>query len=200
MIDQKHLNDNIKVYPQDTLLARSILRLFPISVKPNHLTVIRYALAPLVLFFIINNNYKIGILLFLLAALTDVLDGSMARMRRQITVWGVINDPIADKLLIISILATLIVKHVTSFLSLIIIGMEIIFIIGGVVFKSQGSLQMANWWGKTKMIFQVVGVMLILVWLMTGFAPLKVAAEWSLIVAITLASIGVLKYGARFGS
>lgn len=200
MLDQSHLNDNIKVYPHDAILARSILRLFPYFVKPNHLTVLRYAMVPLVLFFVIDGNYPVGLLLFLFAAFTDTLDGSLARTRRQITLWGVIHDPVSDKLLITSILAVLVIKHINPLLSTIIIGMEAVFIIGGIIFKSHGSLQMANWWGKSKMIFQVIGVMLILIWLIVGFPLLKSAAEWSLITAIVLSSIGVLKYGARFGS
>jgi len=97
-------------------------------------------------------------------------------------------------------LAVLVVQHVNPIIAFMVIGMEILFITGGVMLKRRGVIQMANWWGKTKMLFQVLGVGLLLVWLMSGMVVLKTIAEISLVIAILLASMGVLKYGARFGS
>ena len=199
-LDLEHLNDNIKIYPQDKVLSWTILLLIPKFIKPNHFTILRYLLAPVVLYFVINANYRIGIPLFAFTAFTDMLDGSLARTRKQITVWGIIHDPIADKLLIGSLLAVLVVQHVNPIIAFMVIGMEILFITGGVMLKRRGVIQMANWWGKTKMLFQVLGVGLLLVWLMSGMVVLKTIAEISLVIAILLASMGVLKYGARFGS
>lgn len=199
-LDLEHLNDNIKIYPHDKLLKWTILPLIPRFIKPNHFTVLRYCLVPFVLYFIIKAHYRIGIPLFILAALTDMVDGSLARTRGQITVWGIINDPIADKSLIGSLLVVLVVQHVNPIIAFMVIGMEILFVTGGIMLKRRGVIQMANWWGKTKMIFQVLGVGLLLIWLTTGLAVLKIVAEVCLVAAILLASMGVLKYGARFGS
>ncbi len=199
-LDLEHLNDNIKIYPQDHFLSWTILRLIPRFVKPNHLTILRYLLAPVVLYFVIRANYRVGIPLFLVAAFTDMLDGSLARMRREITVWGITNDPIADKLLIASLLAVLVVQHINPIIAFMVIGMEILFVTGGVMLKRRGVIQMANWWGKMKMTFQVIGVLFILLWLVFNLPILKVIAEMSLVVAILLASAGVLQYGVRFGS
>ena len=102
--------------------------------------------------------------------------------------------------MIASLLAVLVVKHVNPIIAFMVIGMEIVFITGGVMLKRRGVIQMANWWGKTKMVCQVLGVTLLLVWLATGMIILKTIAEVSLLAAILLASMGVLKYGARFGS
>lgn len=199
-LDLEHLNDNIKIYPHDQLLKWTILPLIPRFIKPNHFTVLRYLLVLPVLYFIIKANYRVGIPLFILAALTDMVDGSLARTRGQITVWGIINDPIADKSLIGSLLVVLVVQHVNPIIAFMVIGMEILFVTGGIMLKRRGVIQMANWWGKTKMIFQVLGVGLLLIWLMTGLMALKIVAEVCLVTAILLASMGVLKYGARFGS
>jgi len=199
-IELDHLNDNIKVYLHDKMLIWTVLWLIPRFIKPNHLTILRYLLSPFILYFIVIANYRIGIPLFLFAAVTDMIDGSLARTRKQITVWGIIHDPIADKILIMSCLAVLVLKHINPIIAFMIIGMEIVFITGGVILKRRGVIQMANWWGKMKMIFQVIGITLILLWLLLNIGVLKTIAEVSLVIAILLSSMGVLKYGTRFGS
>src|SRR3989344_1659878 len=199
-IELDHLNDNIKVYLHDKMLIWTVLWLIPRFIKPNHLTILRYLLSPFILYFIVIANYRIGIPLFLFAAVTDMIDGSLARTRKQITVWGIIHDPIADKILIMSCLAVLVLKHINPIIAFMIIGMEIVFITGGVILKRRGVIQMANWWGKMKMIFQVTGITLILLWLLLNIGVLKNIAEVSLVIAILLSSMGVLKYGTRFGS
>src|SRR3989344_7857071 len=120
-LDLEHLNDNIKIYPQDKVLSWTILLLIPKFIKPNHFTILRYLLAPVVLYFVINANYRIGIPLFAFTAFTDMLDGSLARTRKQITVWGIIHDPIADKILIMSCLAVLVLKHINPIIAFMII-------------------------------------------------------------------------------
>ena len=87
----------------DKLVAFLFLNLIPKKVRPNHITICRFVLTPIVIFLFLRHHYFWGGLTFLIAALTDLLDGMVARQRRQITNLGKILDPLADKLLILSV-------------------------------------------------------------------------------------------------
>ena len=92
---------------------------------PNQVTMARFFLTPLTVWFIWIGNYAWGVPLFVLTAFTDTIDGSMARTRNQITKWGIVFDPIADKLLIGSVLIVLILQNLSLYLGIIIIFMPL---------------------------------------------------------------------------
>ena len=94
-----------ELFPHDKIMAVTFLPLIPRWVTPNAITIARFVLTPLVVFLILIENYNIGIPLFIATAFTDVLDGSLARVRKKVTKWGTLHDPVADKLLIGSSLA-----------------------------------------------------------------------------------------------
>ena len=87
---------------------------------PNALTIARIFLVPVVVTVLLANDREIpertiwGASLFLLAALTDMLDGYLARRRGQVTTLGRLLDPIADKLLISSALIALVWRHIAA--------------------------------------------------------------------------------------
>ncbi len=94
----------------------------------NIITIARILLAPVILFFLIFENYLICILLFFLAGLSDYLDGYIARKYNAVSELGEILDPIADKILIIFILFGLAVNlhsYLIAFLSSFILAREI---------------------------------------------------------------------------
>ena len=88
----------------DGIIDKIFLRFIPHSIRPNQVTVIRFILIPFVYLLLINEHYEWGLVIFVIAACTDFIDGAMARTRNQITDTGKIIDPIADKLLILSVL------------------------------------------------------------------------------------------------
>jgi CDP-diacylglycerol--glycerol-3-phosphate 3-phosphatidyltransferase len=101
--------------------------------------------------------------LFLAAALTDLLDGYLARRWKQVTTVGTLLDPIADKLLISSALIALVqTRLLPGWLVILIIGRE--FAVSGLrsIAASEGLTIKAGDLGKTKMVLQVVGVALVL--------------------------------------
>src|SRR3989344_1372809 len=108
---------NPALYPHDKILDFLILRFIPRSVHPNHITILRMMLTPVVFFFIVIEDYKIGIPLFLFAAFTDAVDGALARTRNQITRWGIRFDPLADKLLIGSLLVLLAFRSANAYVA-----------------------------------------------------------------------------------
>ena len=118
-----------KPYWHDKILAATVLKLFPRSILPNHVTMIRLFLTPIVVWLVWIGEYAWGVPVFILTAFTDTIDGSMARTRNQITKWGVVFDPIADKLLVGSVLVVLIIQKISFYLGITIIVMELRLII-----------------------------------------------------------------------
>ena len=166
----------------------------PDFVKPNHLTIARMVLTPLVLWFLFVGNYRFGIPLFILTAFTDTLDGSLARMRKQVTVWGAFYDPIADKMLIGSVILLILIQHVNPFIAIGVILLEILMIIGGWYKRRRGSVVHANVWGKVKMVLQFIGVLFLLMSLWLGIDLFVDISEGTLILAIIFAIVALLTY------
>ncbi|MDO8560016.1 MAG: CDP-alcohol phosphatidyltransferase family protein [bacterium] len=181
--------------PQDYLLRATILPLIPRWVKPNHLTVVRFALTPPVIWLMLTQQYRAGTALFLLAAFTDALDGSLARIRHQITRWGQTFDPLADKLLMGSLFIILALPQFPTTVSLIVL-IDLSFIIAGWHWKRQGYDIKANLWGKMKMNCQVIAIILLLIETMAGGpAWLVTSAHLALLSAILLAIASLITHG-----
>ncbi|MAG11711.1 MAG: hypothetical protein CMI52_02790 [Parcubacteria group bacterium] len=186
-----------ELFPHDKIMAVTFLPLIPRWVTPNAITIARFALTPLVVFLILIENYNIGIPLFVATAFTDVLDGSLARVRKKVTEWGTLYDPVADKLLIGASLAVLVVRYIHPIIAVIIIMMELIFLAGGYRKKCQGKISCPSWYGKFKMMFQTLGVTLILVAVAYDISILVLASTVSFLISITLGIINVIKYGVN---
>lgn len=132
----------------------------------NKITIIRIFLVPIFMFFLlvkIPYGEFIAACIFVLAALTDSLDGYIARSRNQITNFGKFMDPLADKLLVSAALISLIeMGKISAWIVVIIIARE--FAITGlrVIAASEGINIAANWWGKIKTITQIVAIVALL--------------------------------------
>ncbi len=187
--------DPHKLFPHDHLLKYTILPLIPNAVTPNAVTVLRFILTPFVLWFLSVENYAIGVPLFLFTAFTDALDGTLARVRNKITHWGTFYDPVADKILIGAVVLLIVAKYINLAFALVILGIELLIIIGGYWHRSRGHYTSANVFGKTKMFLQVLGVMFLLLAAWSGmslFLPLSVA---TLSLAIAFAVVSLFTYG-----
>ncbi len=126
---------------------------------PNKLTVLRMALIPVFLILALNGQPTIACLVFIIASLTDFLDGYIARKYNLVSDFGKLMDPLADKLLVMSALI-LFVEFGTlpSWMVIVILARE--FIISGIrtVAASNGKIIAASKWGKFKTIFQMVAI------------------------------------------
>ena len=133
---------------------------------PNILTLIRMILIPIfVMFYFINiPNWNIwAAIIFIVAAVTDWLDGYLARKHNQVTNFGKLWDPIADKLLVTAALLMLMAWGKVGFVVvLIIVGRELI--IGGVrsLAASKGVVMAADKSGKLKTVVQFIAVIILL--------------------------------------
>ncbi len=72
----------------DRLVAKTILKIIPPFIKPNYLTTFRFLATPVVAFLMFREDYLVGLIAFLFVVFTDMLDGSLARVRNQVTEWG----------------------------------------------------------------------------------------------------------------
>ena len=135
---------------------------------PNKLTVARVILIPFFVFFLLfdpaNTTYKwIALALFIIASLTDMLDGKIARKYNLITDFGKFMDPLADKLLVCSAMIGLIeLGRIPSWIVIIIIARE--FVISGfrLIAADNGKVIAASYWGKFKTTFQMIMVILMI--------------------------------------
>ncbi len=179
----------------DRLLAATVLRFIPRTVTPNSVTILRMLATPVVLWLIIVQNYAWGIPVFLFIAFTDAIDGALARTRNQITDWGKLYDPLADKLLIGSVVAVVVLQHLDLWLGVAILGIEGAFILGAWYFKWRGMEVQANVWGKIKMLLQVIAVFLLLLSLMMSWPSLLPFSQATFMLAIAFALVSLVTYG-----
>lgn len=158
-------------------------------------TWLRVFMTPFVVYVNYIEWYSLGIPLFLFAAFTDAVDGSLARTRNQITNFGKIFDPLADKLLVGTMVVLLVFRYLDPYLGYVIIGTEILFILLALVLHLRGKVTQANIWGKIKMALQVVAVSLILLGLVLGSPLLFTAAAWVFGAAIVFSCVSLFFYG-----
>lgn len=187
-------NESVKLYPHDHLLAWILVPLTPTFVKPNHLTVLRILLIPFVLTALWYESWYWSLGLFLFAALTDAWDGSLARVRKQITLWGTMADPVADKLLIGSVVVLFVAREINIIFAITILAIECMLVAGAYHRKRQGRYGSANGYGKMKMLLQVIGVSLLLVAKLFGAETAVPLAIGTLSLAIVLAIVSLITY------
>lgn len=179
----------------DKILARTILPFIPRIVTPNAITWFRFATIPFVGWFLWQEEYKIGLILFLVSAFSDAVDGSLARTRNKITEWGKTFDPLADKLLIGMAALILVSKFLSPYLAATIISIEF-FIIASAYYRKRvyGVPIEAELSGKIKMVLQSLGVASILVAVISGIGAFFVIATYLMYLAVVFAIISLAVY------
>lgn len=194
MIDHNYQTAE-KIFPTDRFLKHLILWLIPSHITPNHITLLRFLATPVVWGFLWQEQYAIGLIAFLFVSFTDALDGALARTRNQITRWGMVYDPLADKLLIGGVLMVLIFRFLAFYIGLMVIGLEVLIIVVAYFWKRQGKKVEANRWGKIKMILQVTGITLILLAILFNTPMLILVASYIFYAAIGFAIASMVTYG-----
>lgn len=136
---------------------------------PNKLTIFRVILIPFFVFFLLADiglgtlAPVLALIIFIVASLTDMLDGKIARKYNLVTNFGKFMDPLADKLLVCSALICLIeLEKVPSWIVIVIIARE--FIISGfrLIAAEHQIVIAASMWGKFKTTFQMVAIILLI--------------------------------------
>ncbi len=136
---------------------------------PNKLTLLRIILIPIFMgFLFLKKDYSgysevLALLTFIIAAITDGLDGYLARKNQCITKFGKILDPLADKLLIsAALIAFVAMKEISAWAALIIIGRELAITGLRVIAASEGIVISANKWGKFKTGLQITAIIAVI--------------------------------------
>lgn len=167
---------------------------------PNKLTVLRVILIP---FFVVsmmiengaNQTFRyVAAAIFIIASLTDMLDGKIARKYNLVTNFGKFMDPLADKLLVCSALICLIqLGQLPAWMVIIIVSRE--FIISGfrLVAAEQGIVIAASYWGKFKTTFQMIAVVLMIL----NFEVLSAVTLICTWAALILTIISLVDYIAK---
>ncbi len=162
---------------------------------PNKLTMFRVILIPFFIIFLLASltpyDKWIALVIFIIASLTDLLDGKIARKYNLVTNFGKFMDPLADKLLVCSALICLIeLDKIPSWMVIVIIARE--FIISGfrLVASDNGVVIAASYWGKFKTTFQMVAVCL----LIADIAALTVVTQIILWIAVVLTVVSLTDY------
>ena len=165
---------------------------------PNKLTIMRVILIPFFVFFLLSpyfpayGNY-IAVAIFIVASLTDMLDGKIARKYNLVTNFGKFMDPLADKLLVCSAMICLIeLDRLAAWIVIVIIARE--FIISGVrlVASDNGGVIAASYWGKFKTTFQMLMVIVLILDIqMPFFQILGIVLTY---VALILTVVSLIDY------
>ena len=167
---------------------------------PNKLTVMRVILIPFFVAALLYDNGSsqtmrvVANVIFIVASLTDLFDGKIARKYNLVTNFGKFMDPLADKLLVCSALICLIqLGQLPAWVVIIIISRE--FIISGfrLVAADNGIVIAASYWGKFKTTFQMIAVILMIVNLPV-LHILTVACTW---IALVLTVVSLVDYIAK---
>lgn len=132
---------------------------------PNILTALRFVLIPVFAYFLCQGEYYMSAFLFLLAGLTDVLDGFIARRYNLITSWGKLADPLADKLMQITalVILTFVQKFIPPIILSVVIAKELFMGIGSfVLYKQNDYVVSANWYGKVATVVFYFAIIMII--------------------------------------
>ena len=128
---------------------------------PNKLTILRLIFIPFYIFFLMTDFFSftthIALFLFILASLTDLADGKIARKRNLITDFGKFADPLADKILVLSgMVCCVALSKLPFWVCIIILARD--FAVDGLrlIMSSSGKVIAASYWGKFKTAFQMI--------------------------------------------
>jgi CDP-diacylglycerol--glycerol-3-phosphate 3-phosphatidyltransferase len=170
---------------------------FPLNL-PNALTLVRILAVPVVVVALLGetpNGDALAAGVFALAALTDGLDGYFARSRGAVTNFGKLMDPIADKLLIVAALVSLVSLHrLAAWVAMVIIAREFAVTVMRVVAAERGVVIAASWLGKAKTVLQIAAVIALIA---DNPAPAWVDVLVYLAVAATVISGADYFFGLR---
>lgn len=162
---------------------------------PNKLTLLRVIMIPVYVFFqmtsYVPGSKWIALGLFIVASLTDLLDGKLARKYNLVTNFGKFMDPLADKLLVCSALICFTqIGTLPAWVTIIIVARE--FIISGfrLIACEQGTVIAASYWGKFKTTFQMIMIVLLII----DMASLNLLTVIITVVAVILTVVSLVDY------
>ncbi len=180
--------------------SEKYIRMSQLRAAPNQLTFLRLCLVPFLLLAVLEGRYVLAFVLFLIAGLSDALDGLLARLLKQHTKLGMYLDPVADKLMLSSLFLTLHhVGLVSRRVTLLVFARDLgVLIVGALLFAAVGLRNFRpSIFGKANTLVQIVAVMAVM---LAQFAPWVAVAfvrHWALVGTAVLACISGFDYALK---
>ncbi|MGI6706458.1 MAG: CDP-alcohol phosphatidyltransferase family protein [Clostridia bacterium] len=162
---------------------------------PNALTILRFFLVVIFVYVFFMPNYFLAIMVLIAAGLTDLLDGYIARKYDLITNWGKLMDPLADKVLLVTVLACLYFRKMIPIAVIVIIFLkEIIMVLGAAfLYKYRKTVVSSNIYGKAATAIFYVAI--ILTFLEDLVSPLH---KIVMFIAVAMAVYACCQYAMNF--
>jgi cardiolipin synthase len=161
-------------------------RINPLRTAPNLLTLARICLAPFLVAAILEKDFALGFGLFIVAGLTDALDGALARLLKQRTMLGQYLDPVADKLLLSTIFLVLMHQGlIPTTVTVLVFGRDVgILLVSAILYAAVGRREFKpSIWGKANTTAQVTAVAVVIL------HQLPAAAAWGWVVTLRTLSL-----------
>jgi CDP-diacylglycerol--glycerol-3-phosphate 3-phosphatidyltransferase len=166
--------------------------MFPLNI-PNVLTVLRIVAVPVIVVALLDetpNGDALAAAVFTLAAVTDGLDGYIARRRQEVTTFGKLMDPLADKLLVVAALVALVsLDRLAAWVAMVIIARELAVTGLRSLAAERGVVIAASWLGKVKTALQVAAIIALIIW-----NPTPVAVDVLVYIAVAATVISGADY------
>src|SRR5580698_11236632 len=172
-------------------------RLNPLRSAPNLLTLLRICLAPFLVAAILENRFRVGFILFVVAGLTDALDGLLARALKQQTVLGQYLDPVADKLLLSTLFVVLLHEGLMPVrVTVLVFGRDVcILLVSAILYAAAGRRDFKpSVFGKANTLAQVLAVAVVLLHQLTQAMWVVMLRTFSLRATMVLTVVSGLHY------
>jgi len=164
---------------------------------PNLLTLLRLIFVPFVVVAIQQQKYGWALAIFVVAGITDGLDGLLARLLKQKTTLGQYLDPIADKLLLSTMFLMLSITHLIRWpVTILVFSRDIIILIICTLLYATGALKVfrPSWFGKANTVAQILSVPLALIYQINGSDWARLGKRWSIWATVALTIISGVHY------
>ena len=164
---------------------------------PNILTVLRFLLIPVILQFLVHDQFILAIIFLTLSGITDILDGTIARKFNFITNFGKLIDPLADKITQLSILWMLVSKNIIPLWILVIVLLKEATMVAGASFLYGKELVVSSkWYGKAATVLFYLAIVLTMI-----FKDLQIQTGIDLIlyyIAVAMTIFSLVMYFREF--
>lgn len=167
---------------------------------PNLLTLTRLIFVPFVVVAIQQQKYKVALMIFVAAGITDGLDGLLARVLKQKTTLGQYLDPIADKLLLSTMFLMLAIAHIIRWpVTILVFSRDIIILIVCTLLYATGIMKVfrPSWFGKANTAAQIVSVPLALLHEIYKSNWTHLTKRWSIYTTVALTIVSGVHYVLR---
>jgi cardiolipin synthase len=192
--------DSVVAFPGKCKETDDLRSMNQLRAVPNLLTFLRLCMVPFLVLAILDGHYRTAFLLFVIAGISDGLDGLLARVLSQHTTLGQYLDPVADKLMLSTLF--LVLNHeglISRRVTVLVFGRDLgILIVGAILFAGVGMRNFKpSFFGKANTFAQVVALVAVLLAQFDAARPVLFIREWALFSTMGLTCLSGFDYSIR---